>query len=645
VPRQTSFRLIASTARAVRLPAVALLAACLSGCGISPRQSPTRNAELSNAPSTQSPSAPAPPRRPIHAPPIGIIGVTFHPSAPVTATVKAGSKPIIGASVQLYAAGTAGNGSAPSALLANPVPTGAQGVATVFYACPSAASLVYAIASGGTVSGVGSENSSIVFMTALGPCGNLASSPGFVIDEATTVAATYALAQFYSTGGKIGASATNSTGIANAFATAAELVNPATGLAPGATLPSNAAAPTARIDSLANLLNACATAPSCPLLPGSSSAGNTLDALYSLTQSPAANAGALYTGSQSSSAYAPALTAAPADWTLFVTYSGGGLNSPSGIAVDSLGDIWVANYFNTASEFSPLGAPIFASGITGSGLDESYALAIDQSDNVWVTNEQPYTADGVGSVTELTASGSSIAGDTGYLSGGLNYPLSIAIDTDGTVWVVDYGNSHVTLLNSAGAPLSGATGYSNAGFAFPDAVAIDANHNGWIGNESNGVVVKVAPDGSSFTSYDCCDGAAGIAFDQQNNAWIANYFGNSVSLIAANGTIVSNGAFTGLDSLTRPQGIAIDGVGNVWVANYRAPYLTELAGSQSAAPGASLSPADGLGSDANLESAFALALDPSGNLWVANQTANTITQFIGLAAPVKTPLAPIPSQP
>ena len=238
-----------------------------------------------------------------------------------------------------------------------------------------------------------------------------------------------------------------------------------------------------------------------------------------------------------------------------------------------------------------------------------------------------------------------MAGATGYLSGGLNYPLSIAIDSDGTVWVVDYGNSHVTLLKSSGAPISGASGYSNASFVFPDAVAIDASHNGWIGNESNNLVVKVAPDGSSFTSYDCCNGAAGIAFDQQNDAWIANYFGNSVSLIAADGTILSNGAFTGLGSLTRPQGIAVDGAGNVWVANYRAPYLTELAGSQAATPGASLSPASGLGSDANLQGAFALALDASGNIWVANQTTNTVTQFVGLAAPVKTPLSPIPAQP
>jgi sugar lactone lactonase YvrE len=586
-----------------------------------------------------------PPRGPVFPPHIGINGFSFLPSLPFTAAVLAGSKPIAGASIELYVAGAGGNGSAPIALFANPTLTNAEGIASGSYACPSPTSLVYAIASGGTVSGATSDNRSIRFMTAVGPCGDITSIPKFVINEATTVAAMYALSQFYSADGNIGATATNLAGLTNAFATAAALANRATGAVPGATLPSNAAAPTARINSVANLLNPCADDASCPFLSRSPGFHDTLSALYALVNSPATNVAALYTDSQTSTAYAPALTAQPADWSLFVSYSGGGLDSPSGIAVDSRGDIWVANYFNTASEFSPLGAPIFASGIAGDGLNESYALAIDQGDNVWITNEHPYTATGVGSISELTASGSSIAGASGYQDGGLNYPLSIAIDPNGTVWVVDYGNSHVTLLNSSGAPISGVTGYSNAGFAFPDTVAIDANHNGWIGNESNNVVVKVAPDGSSFTSYDCCSGAAGIAFDQQNNAWIANYYGDSVSLISSSGAIVSNGAYTGLGSLDRPQGIAVDGAGNVWIANYRAPYLTELAGSLSPDPGASLSPAAGLGSDAGLESAFALALDASGNIWVANQTGNTITQFIGLAAPVKTPLAPIPARP
>jgi hypothetical protein len=81
------------------------------------------------------------------------------------------------------------------------------------------------------------------------------------------------------------------------------------------------------------------------------------------------------------------------------------------------------------------------------------------------------------------------------------------------------------------------------------------------------------------------------------------------------------------------------------VANNLAPYLTELAGQSGAAPGKSLSPATGLGADAQLRDAYGLAIDASGNIWVSNQGNDTITKFIGLAAPVKTPLSGLPKLP
>ena len=55
-------------------------------------------------------------------------------------------------------------------------------------------------------------------------------------------------------------------------------------------------------------------------------------------------------------------------------------------------------------------------------------------------------------------------------------------------------------------------------------------------------------------------------------------------------------------------------------------------------PGAFLSPAAGFGPDAKLLEAFALALDAGGNIWVTNFGSNTITEFVGMAAPVRTPL-------
>jgi streptogramin lyase len=565
-------------------------------------------------------------------------------------TVQAGSKAIAGSSVQVYAAGTSGAGSTPAALLPA-MTSNASGVVTVAagYICPAATSQVYVVSRGGTVAGASAANANIGLLTALGPCNGIAAGSKFVVDEATTVVGVDALAQFYAVGGSIGATASNSIGIANAFATAATLADPMVGTSPGSTLPGNAVSPAARVNSLANLLNACAvSAAACGSLYSATALGttlatNTLDAAFFLARNPAHNVAALYTQSQASSAYGPALTAAPTDWTMFVNYSGGGIDSPSGIAVDSQGSVWVSSYFSVASKFTPIGGVVFANGITGGGLNNSYGLAIDLSDNVWIPNEQPFTSAGIGSVSEFTSSGNSLAGN-GYLNGGMDYPLSVAIDPNGTVWVLDYGNSHLTLLDPMGNPLSGATGYTTPLFAFPVAIAVDANHYGWVVNQSSNFVTRVAPDGSSFTNYNCCDLASGIALDQQDNIWVANYFGDTVSLVTNAGTVVS-GSYTGGGTIYHPQGTAVDGAGSLWVANYRAPYLTELAGATTATPGAPLSPSTGLGADAILLEAYAIALDASGNIWVSNQGNNSVTKFIGLAVPVKTPLSGLPQLP
>jgi streptogramin lyase len=567
-------------------------------------------------------------------------------------TVKAGNKPISGTSISFYAAGVTGNGLAPTLLPIGQVLSNASGVAVVpaKYNCPSASSLVYVVGSGGTVSGASAANTNILLMAALGTCSSIASGANYVLDEATSVAAVEALAQFYAPGGLIGSSATNQLGLANAFVTAATLADPVAGTSPGPSLPGNAVTPTPRVNSIANILNACVVSSSncasfyTATAQGSTLATNTLDAAYFLALHPANNVASLYTQSLASTAYAPVLPTLPNDWTMFVTYTDGGLDNPSGIGVDSKGNVWVASYFNAASEFTNTGVPVFPNGITGYGLNNSYGLAIDLNNNVWIPNEQPFTATGIGSVTELASNGTAVSGAAGYVNGGLDYPLSVAIDPNGTVWVVDYGNSHVTLLNSSGTPISGASGYTTPLFAFPVAVAVDANHFGWIVNQSSNNVTKVAPDGSSFVNYSCCELASGIAIDQGDNIWVADYFGDTVSLVTNSGTVIASN-YTAGGSIYHPQGIAVDGAGNVWVANYRAPYLSELSGSTSKVPGSALSPAAGLGADANLLEAYALALDASGNIWVSNQGSNTVTKFIGLAVPVKTPLSGLPQLP
>ncbi|WP_188758983.1 NHL repeat-containing protein [Edaphobacter acidisoli] len=563
----------------------------------------------------------------------------------------AGTQPIAGATVHLYAAGTSGNASTATSLLTSTVTTDATGAFSISagYECPVSTSQLLVTVTGGKV-GSASDNSAIMLATAPGACNQITASAQFVVNEVTTTATVYALSQFLDASGGYGASSTNAKGLANAVATIANLVNLTTGASPGVGFPATGGSPATKINTVANLLNTCTTAnSSCNQLfsATASAAGSapttTFGAAFNLTRNPGGNVAALYAQAAASTAFSPALTKAPADWTLFINYTGGGMNAPGALGVDSSGNVWVASYFGAASEFSPTGSPVFANGITGGGLCNSYGLAIDSSNNVWITSEQAASPPCADSVVEINSSGQFASGTKGYTSGGLNYPVAIAMDPNSTAWVIDYGNSHVTLLNSTGQPTSGTSGYTSTDFVFPVAVAIDANHNAWVANSGSTTVTEVSPDGKQFTNVSCCGSPFGLVFDESGNLWVSNFFGDSISEISSSGTVVSSG-YTG-GALNHPQGMAVDGAGNVWVANYRGPSITELASATSSSPGKILSPAAGFSPDASLLEAFAIAVDASGNLWVTNFGSNTLTEIVGLAAPVKTPLLGPPQAP
>ena len=562
----------------------------------------------------------------------------------------AGTQPVSGASVQLYAAGSSGYGSPATPLLSTPVTTDSNGGFSIAsYTCPAAASQVYLVARGGNPGlASGTNNTAIALMTALGSCGDLGSTATASINELTTAASVWALAQFMSTGANVGTSSTNAAGLATAFATVDNLVNASTGTVPGPSLPSGATAPTNELNTLAGILNACAGASGASACAsffaaatpsGGSQPANTIDAAWNIAQNPTLNVGALFNLLPASPPFEPVLTSVPNDWTLAINYTGGGLNGPSALAIDQAGNVWIADYFNAVSELSSQGAALSpASGYTGGGLNESYGLTIDNSGNVWVVDQQSLGGanGGRGAVTEFDPTGRILSPTNGFTNGGINFPIGLASAASGNIWIANYGNSTATVLSSSGAALSGTSGYGAGKLSFPVAVAIDANGNAWLANQSGSTVTSISSDGTQVNQIACCTGASGVAIDQHGNVWVANYFGDSISELSSAGAVLSSG-YTG-GGLLRPQGIAVDGNGNIWAANYQGNSLTELQGADSASPGTPLSPSTGLGTAANLTLPFALAIDAGGNLWVSSFGSNTITQYVGAAAPVKTPL-------
>jgi len=577
-------------------------------------------------------------------------GVSF------TGKLMSGQQAIANAAIEMYAAGSTGYGTGASSLLNSSVDTAEDGSFSIGsdYACPSDSSQIYLVAKGGNA-GQNAVNSQIVLLAAIGPCSGISSSTVVTINEVSTVAAVYALAGFLGSNAEIGATSTNSQGLQNAFANVLNLVDPAMGTSPGSAAPTGAIVPSSKLNTLAGILSKCvssATNSACSSLFSAatpaygSMPSNTLDALLNIVRNPASNAAALFALAPATWPFKPVLSATPKDWTLAISYTGGGLNGPTAIALDSAGSIWAANYYDTLTKLSSTGTAFSSSaGYTGGGLQESYGLTVDNKDNVWVSNEEsPYAVNsGHGTVTELSSSGQFLSGASGYYQGGLSFPDALAADTNGDIWVANDGDSSGTLLSSSGSSLSGTSGYGSGSMAFPAAVVVDGNHNAWFANQSSTTITEISLDGSVVKSVSCCDGASGIAVDQYNNVWVANYFGNSVSQVTTSGTVVSSG-YTA-SSVNHPSGIAIDGAGNIWITNFQGNSIDEIYGAGSGQVGTVAAPLNGYGTDTGLNGPFGIAVDASGNVWVSNFGGNTLIIFVGLAAPTRTPAVGIPDAP
>jgi hypothetical protein len=397
-------------------------------------------------------------------------------------SIQGGQQPVSGSTIQLYAVTTAGYGAPAAALLTVPVMSAADGSFSITqsYSC-TGVDQVYLVAMGGNPGLPGNaNNAALAMMAALGSCSSLLanSNSTFInLNEVTTVAGAWSLAQFMSSPTSASTSTTNTSGVQNAFLTANKIANTATGAAPGPTLPAGAALPVAEVNTLANILSSCinsngstGASTACGALfaaatpPGGPAPTDTLTAALNIAKNPANSVPALFALAAPSAVFQPTLSAAPSNWLIGIHHAGGGLAQPTGVAVDATGNVWVSNAANSVSEFSPVGSPLSpAAGFTSGSLSNPSAIALDVSGNAWVANL-------TGSVTRIAPLGVSA---TNFSAGGFNLPSSVAIDGAGNVWVANSGNGTVSGLTNSGSTIAG-TPFSGAGITTPGGIAMSA---------------------------------------------------------------------------------------------------------------------------------------------------------------------------
>jgi uncharacterized repeat protein (TIGR01451 family) len=273
-----------------------------------------------------------------------------------TGIVRGGSAAVSGATVQLYAVGTTGDGSASTPLLTSTVRTNSSGQFSIngLYTCPSPNTLVYLTATGGNPGlSAGTNNPALALMTALGPCSSLSASTPIYVNELTTVASVSTLQLYMQDLADIGSGSSGAESLAAAFATVNEFVNTTNGTAPGPALPAGEDASTQKLNLLANALASCtgtaggiagdgspcgtlfadATPPSPSLPTASALTNNSLHpepavaptnaagAVLNIAKNPANNIGAFLALGSSAGPYQPALTSPPVNLTPTINFT------------------------------------------------------------------------------------------------------------------------------------------------------------------------------------------------------------------------------------------------------------------------------------------------------------------------------------
>ena len=599
----------------------------------------------------------------------------------IKGVVHGGQQPLNGAHIYMYAASTAaygGNGIAASSsnastsLLTAATGNPADGNGNFYvttdpygnfdingaYACtPNTQVYLYSVGGDPQVNGVGTPsgvNLAATMMAVVGNCASATPSGAFpgvtfvAINEVSTVVTAFALAGFATDPLHIGSPsavaghAASGIGLANAFNTALNIVNQASGV-PNATFPinSNVTVPVERINTVADILAACvnssgAGSSGCSTLftntTYSTAPTDTGAAAINFAQNPGGNLTALLKLPTNTSPFQPFFSSAN-DLSLTLNYAGGGLNFAKGIAIDGAGNAWVTNEVgNSVTEISNSGTFLSgANGFTGGGLNEPIGITIDGAGNAWVANLNG------NSVTEISSAGAFLSGTSGFTGGGLNGPFSIAIDSPGNVWVVDANSNpgSVTVLSSSGAALSN---YTGGGLDGPIGIAIDGTGNAWVTNDSGNSMTEISSSGafqSGANGYSGggLNGPGLVAIDGAGNAWVTNSLAASVVEISNSGAFLSGAnGYTG-GGVNGAIGIAIDGSGNAWMANLLGSTVTELSSTGTILSGT------GFYTGGGLDEPYAIAIDSSGNVWVSNLVGKSLTEIIGLATPVVTPIA------
>ena len=288
-------------------------------------------------------------------------------------------------------------------------------------------------------------------------------------------------------------------------------------------------------------------------------------------------------------------------------------NSPSAITVDGNGNLFVGD--NGNNEVRKI---VISSGVVSTlagpaaNLNSPWGVVTDGTGNLYVVDQSNQLIKQVvissGVVTTLAGSGGVGSADGASTSASFLFPLGIATDGNGNLYVADANNNEIRKIVISSGVVSTIAGSTTAGFADgigtaaqfsnPTGLAYDGNGNLFVADEYNSEIRKIVLSTGQVST-----------------------FAGSTTPGFADGI----GTAAGFNGAT---GITADGIGNLYVADkynhairkivISSAVVTTIAGSTT--PGA----ADGVGISASFNYPTDLTIDAAGNLYIADAGNNLI---------------------
>lgn len=343
-------------------------------------------------------------------------------------------------------------------------------------------------------------------------------------------------------------------------------------------------------------------------------------------------------------------------------------NDPQGIAVDFQGHIYVADTGNSLIRVitpdgninlyagnAPFGVPTF--GWTGDGgpaigaqLDLPVGMAVDSAGNLYIAdsanNAIREVTTGGGNISTIAGLGPTAPGFSGDLgpayAAALNGPLDVALDKSSNVYIADTNNANVREITAA--------------------TGIIATVAGSTAIVSNAVVLAFGFSGDGGTAITAeLAGPAGVAIDSAGNLYIATYSDNRIRVVNLSGIINTFAGNSGYgfagdggpaikSQLSAPRGISVDGAGNLYLADRWNNRIRKIAGgtiSTIAGSGQGNFGGDfGPPTQAQLSAPAGIVVAPNGTVYVSDTLNNRVrmvtpTIMAGLAMTIPSTITTI----